>query len=631
MRLTDLPWLPPAPDGFRRACRELGSASGDDIRHLAGHALDLNRLTALANAIDRVAMAGGDLAPLAPMRLGLFSNGTTSLIGPALRASAARHGLLLDVIEAPYDQAMQAALDPASEINRAAPDAALLAFDHRLLPTPANMADAAESEHAVESALARLFAIRDAVVAGTGATAVVQTLPHPPAPLLGSYDRRLPGSPHALVDSFNARLIERLEGTGTALLDVAAIAATIGLENWHDSKLWHLAKMPFSQVAVPLYAEHAARLIAATTGRSRKCLVLDLDNTLWGGVIGDDGLGGIAVGEGDPVGEAHLDVQRTALMLRSLGVILAVSSKNEDANARLPFREHPDMLLREDDIAVFQANWADKASNLEAIAKALDIGVDALVLLDDNPAERAQVRAALPGVAAPELPADPALFARTLLWAGYFETVALSGEDLLRADDYRARARRIELEASTRDLGSYLASLEMEIAFAPFDATGRVRISQLINKSNQFNLTTRRYSETDIATMEADPSVFTLQVRLRDRFGDNGMISVVICRAAGDAADTWEIDTWLMSCRVLGRGVEQAVLSEVVRNGASAGVRTLKGRYIPSGRNEMVRGHYAGLGFLPGTGEGEWHLPLAAYTAPELPMRVVRPTEGRAG
>ncbi len=625
MRLTDLPWLPPAPEGFRQACRTPGS--GTDIRRLAGYALDINQLTALSKAIDRIEAAGGDLAPLGPMRIGLLGNGTTSLLAPALRASAARHGLLLDVVEAPYDQAMQTALDPASAFNRAEPDAVLLAFDHRLLSPPANMADAAASERTVEDALSTLFAIRDAVAAATGATVVVQTLAHPPAALLGGYDRRLPGTPHALADSFNARLVERLEGTGTVLLDVASMAASVGLEEWHDAKLWHLAKMPFAQSAVPLYADHAARLLGALAGRSRKCLVLDLDNTLWGGVIGDDGLGGISIGQGDPVGEAHLEVQRTALMLRSLGVILAVSSKNDEANARLPFREHPDMLLREDDIAVFQANWTDKASNLEAIARALDIGVDALVLLDDNPAERAQVRAALPQVAAPELPADPALFARTLLWAGYFETVALSGEDLIRADDYTARARRIELKATTRDLGSYLASLDMEITLAPFDATGRTRIAQLINKSNQFNLTTRRYTETDIAAMEKDPSLFTLQVRLRDRFGDNGMISVAICRTAGA---TWEIDTWLMSCRVLGRGVEQAVLSEIVRQAAAGGAETLKGRFIPSGRNEMVRGHYAGLGFVPGEADGEWLLSLAGYTAPELPMRVVPAAEGHA-
>jgi FkbH-like protein len=281
------------------------------------------------------------------------------------------------------------------------------------------------------------------------------------------------------------------------------------------------------------------------------------------------------------------------------------------------------MIIKESDIAVFQANWSDKATNLESIAGALDIGVDALVLLDDNPVERAQVRAALPQVAVPELPDDPALYSRTLLAAGYFETVSLSAEDLLRADDYTSRAKRIELQGASRDLTSYLASLDMEIVFAPFDETGRNRIAQLINKSNQFNLTTRRYTQNEVAALEADPSIFTLQARLRDRFGDNGMISVIICRSGGVDGE-WEIDTWLMSCRVLGRGVEQAMLAEIVGNAGDAGCHRLRGRYIPSGRNDLVKDHYAKLGFA-GQGDGEtWLLDIAAFLPADVPMRVVR-------
>lgn len=622
MALTNLNWLPAPPADFRHLCRDVGDNPAAAVRYLAGHALDLNQLTTLAKAIERHRPEGG-FGSLEPMRVAVLGNSTTSLLAPALTATGARHGLDLDVVEAPYDQAIQAALDPESVINQAQPNIVLVAFDHRIIATPDNMRDDAESTACVDAAIEQVRTIGQSVSAATGATVLYQTLVHPPTHLLGSYDRRMPGSPHTLVDRFNAKLINSLDGMGDVLLDAGAIAEMVGLDAWHDITRWHLAKIPFVQTAIPLYADHVARLLSALAGKSRKCLVLDLDNTLWGGVIGDDGLAGIVIGEGDPVGEAFLDIQRMALRLRALGVILAVSSKNEDATARLPFSEHPDMLLKESDIAVFQANWSDKATNLESIADALDIGVDALVLLDDNPVERAQVRSALPQVAVPELPDDPALYTRTLLAAGYFETVSLSAEDLLRADDYTSRAKRIELQGASRDLTSYLQSLDMEIVFAPFDETGRSRISQLINKSNQFNLTTRRYSQNEVAALEADPSVFTLQVRLRDRFGDNGMISVIICRPV-DNAEEWEIDTWLMSCRVLGRGVEQAVLAEIVRHAVANGCTQLRGVFVPSGRNELVKDHYAKLGFIGHDDGRSWLLETASFQPANVPMTVVR-------
>jgi FkbH-like protein len=331
------------------------------------------------------------------------------------------------------------------------------------------------------------------------------------------------------------------------------------------------------------------------------------------------------IGQGDATGEAYLDVQRAALALRERGVVLAVSSKNDDSIARSAFLEHPDMLLKEDHIAVFQANWNDKATNIAAIAQELALGLDAMVFVDDNPVERGLVREVLPQVAVPELPDDPALYARTLAAAGYFEATAFSAEDRQRADFYRDNARRVALRGQVGDLQAYLTSLEMKIVFAPFDATGRSRIAQLINKSNQFNLTTRRYDESTVAAFEADPRAFTLQVRLIDAFGDNGMIGVVICRETTD--DAWEIDTWLMSCRVLGRGVEQMVLREILHHGRARGIRKLNGVYLPTERNGMVRDHYAKLGFAP-LGEDEsggtrWELGVDAEVE-AAPMEVDR-------
>jgi FkbH-like protein len=443
--------------------------------------------------------------------------------------------------------------------------------------------------------------------------------------LFGSLDRMLPGTLRSLVDSINRELAEFVLGSGDMLFDVAGLAETVGLADWHDPQLWNMAKFSFSDQLIPLYADHVARSVAAIRGKSRKVLILDLDNTVWGGVIGDDGLDGIKVAQGDARGEAHLAVQRLALDLRQRGIVLAVSSKNTDEVAREPFEKHPEMLLKLDHIAVFQANWNDKATNIQAIAEELSLGLDAMVFLDDNPVERGLVRKLLPQVAVPELPEEPAYYARTLAAAGYFEAVAFATEDLKRAGFYQDNAKRANLQKQVGGVGAYLASLDMTITFQPFEATGRARIVQLINKSNQYNLTTRRYTDPEVTEAENDPAVFTLQIRLADIFGDNGMISVVICRPG--EAGVWEIDTWLMSCRVLGRKVEHMVLHEILEHARAAGILKLVGTYVPTDRNKLVVDHYARLGFAKvgeeESGQTYWEL-LVDGAAPEsAPMKVV--------
>ncbi|HVZ51729.1 MAG TPA: HAD-IIIC family phosphatase [Pseudolabrys sp.] len=627
--LTDLAWLPRPPADFRARAKALIAAPagsiGHDLRYLATHALNGNQLTDLARAIARLRDAGVDLKPLAPLRLGIVSNATTGLLAPALVGSAARHGFALDCVETEFNQGLQAALDPQSTLNTAKPDVVLLAVTWRGLPLQAALGDAAAAAQAIAQSIGYLMAIADAIGAHSGATVIFETLARPPEALFGSYDLRVPGTARHLVDGFNRALAERLCGTPHLLFDVAALAENVGLADWHDSTLWYAAKLAFSLRMLPLYADHVARLLASLRGKGRRCLVLDLDNTLWSGVIGDDGLEGIVIGEGSAVGEAHLETQRVALKLRERGIVLAVSSKNDDAIARRALREHPDMLVKEDHVAVFQINWQDKASNIEAIAGNLALGLESIVLLDDNPVEREQVRQALPEVAVPELPADPALHARCLMASGYFEAVAFSDEDRVRADYYQANAARSVLIQQSGDLDAFHRSLDMTITFAPFDAIGRERIAQLIVKSNQFNLTTRRYTATGVAALEGAPGVFTLQVRLSDKFGDNGMICVVVCRADGEA---WEIDTWLMSCRVLGRRVEEAVLHEIARHARQAGATMLRGRYIPTARNALVRDHYAKLGFQrveeSADGGSVWTLDLADLQPVDLPMQVVR-------
>jgi len=282
------------------------------------------------------------------------------------------------------------------------------------------------------------------------------------------------------------------------------------------------------------------------------------------------------------------------------------------------------MLVRESDIALFQINWQDKASNIQAMAEALDLGLDSFVFLDDNPVERKQVRDVLPMVAIPELPDDPASWLPVFQGAAYFEQVSYSNEDKARTQYYQGNARRHVQAKSISDPKKFLESLQMTMTVSPFDSMRRVRIAQLIAKSNQFNLTTRRYSEAEVAQLESAPDVETLQVRLQDLFGDNGMISVLICRKHARA---WDIDTWIMSCRVLGRGVERAVLAVLARRAVAAGATELRGRYIPTAKNGLVRDHYSGLGFLKtsetDTGESVWTLALDQFALHDNPINIV--------
>jgi len=636
--IVDLPWLPAAPENFTKMCRVFAQGEGTAgaaAQALANYRLNPAQSGALTRAIGKRRKSASDFAPLTSLRLGILSNATTDVIDDCIPAAAARHGVLLDYLSCPFDQVMQQALDPNSLLNAARPDLVLVAVDHRWLQLdrPSLAAPAAER---VGSAVQKLRSVVHALRENSGATAILQTIPTPPMPLFGSFDRRVAGTVRAMIDEVNREMVALAADNSCYILDAAALAERVGADRWFDPVQWAAYKFPFASDVAPAYADVVARLLGAVAGKARKCLVLDLDNTVWGGVIGDDGLEGIKIGQGSAVGEAFLSVQHIALDLRERGVILAVSSKNDDAVARGPFRDHPDMALREEHISVFQANWSDKPSNLKAIASTLNIGLDALVFLDDNPAERAQVRAALPMVAVPELPRDPGWYAFYLTAAGYFEAVAFSAEDRTRLASYATDAQRAKLLEQSGGLGDYLSSLRMEIEIAPFDVQGRQRITQLINKTNQFNLTTRRYKEAQVEAFEADPSTFTMQVRLRDAYSDLGMIAVVICKAseAGGVRE-WLIDTWLMSCRVLGRRVEEAMLAHVLEHARAHEVGRLVGTYIPTAKNSMVADLLGRLGFSlreeKPDGERIYDLDVARYVAPEnLPFSTLRPAQPQA-
>jgi FkbH-like protein len=614
----DLPWLSRQSSDFRERLDSI-VASGDDwgppLRGLATQFLGINQAVALSRAFELL-RARGSSPSLSPFRLGLAGTSSLNFLAPLLCASALRQGIALEVIAADFGQIAQEAIDPASKINAARPDAVLLAVDHRGLPFRA-IERSRWPLFDANAPIRQIDSIRQGFREHSGAVCLAQTLPPPPDLLFGSLDAATSGTLRRAIAEFNAHLTGDAAACGDQLIDLEWLAAFVGLDKWFDDRQWYMARLPCAPTLHPLYADFVCRTIGALRGKSRKCLVMDLDNTLWGGVVGDDGLDGIALSAGDARGEAFRAIQRGAADLRRRGVVLAVCSKNDETIARQPFRSHPEMLLRESDIAVFLANWDDKATNIERIANRLELGLDAMVLLDDNPTERAQVRAALPQVAVPEPGDDPSSYFRMLSAAGYFESVGFTEEDISRAEHYRGNAERARTRESARNLDDFLRSLDTEIVCKPFDTRGRKRIAQLINKTNQFNLTTRRYTEQQVAEMQDSPAYYTLQVFVRDKFGDNGMVSVVICRIG---PSEWEIDTWLMSCRVLNRGVEQAVCNRLVRDALRAGAHRLVGRFIPTDRNGVVADLFQRLTFAPLEQDSgsTWVLDLTSFNPFEL-------------
>lgn len=588
------------------------------------------------NRLDRVLRAqfGGDAPETTagrPVRLVILASSTMTHLLPGLRVGALRRGLWLRTFVADYNQYVQALLDPPAALVAFAPTEVLFAFDapHMTLGLDIMAGEQAVAALRLEK-LAQLERIwrfcRERFEGPIIQQAILPTFD----PVLGGNEHRLPGAPQRFVTVLNEAMRDAAAKADVDILAIDDRCDRHGLAAWHEPMLWLKAKQEIAPGAAPLYGDLVARIIAARQGRSRKALILDLDNTLWGGVIGDDGPAGIVVGQGSATGESFLALQAYAKAMSRRGIILAVCSKNDRQNALLPFREHPDMILREGDFAAFVANWDDKAQNIRRIAAELNIGLDAMVFVDDNPFERNLVRAELPMVAVPEVPEEPALVARCLADAGYFESLGLTTDDRRRTEQYRTNAARAALAAETSDLEGYLRGLDMRLIWRRFDAAGLARIVQLINKTNQFNLTSRRYTEQEaMAVMEADDAI-GLQFRLIDRFGDNGMIAVVIGRRHGDGLD---LDTWLMSCRVLGRQVEAATLEVVAREALALGARTLVGRYKPTAKNAMVAEHYQRLGFMKRTetpeGDHEseattsWALDIKAFSPASSPMTIV--------
>lgn len=565
----------------------------------------------------------------AVVRAALTGHGTLDSLADHLRVASAQAGVPAAVYCSGFDQWAQDLLPPTSPLYAFAPDVVFLRLDPaalfpRTAADPFADADALDAER--RDGIAQVRGLLEALArSAPAATVVVHTFPLPEFAPLGVADLTAPESQRARFEALNADLIALIrERAPRALaLDQERLEARFGKERVRDERMWFLGSLPFSDAFLPAVAREQTRFLRALKGKTRKCVVLDLDNTLWGGVVGEDGVEKLKLGGQSAPGNAFAAFQRALDVLRRRGILLAVCSKNNPDDALPAIESHPEMVLRKESFAALRINWQDKATNLVEIARELNIGLDSLVFLDDNPAERGQVRQRLPDVLVPELPRDPALYARALQELDVFDTLTLTAEDRSRSQLYAQQQERQAFaeQAAAGDLHAYLHGLDMSVRLGRADAYTLPRIAQLLNKTNQFNVTTRRYTEAQVADLAGDASAMVCWAHVRDKFGDSGLTGVAIARSDGDA---WEVDSFLLSCRVMGRGVEDALLRYVAEAARAAGANRLRGRFIPTAKNAPAADFFSRMGFAP-TGEGEepgatlWERTLSAETDPGWP------------
>ena len=547
------------------------------------------------------------------LRVALLSTASTQFLKPLLEVLFARQGVRAEVYEAPFGALLAEALDDKSGLYRFAPELVVVLPATQALRVPFAASDGGAAAFAERSAgeAAQLW---DAVSARCPAWIVQATLARPFERVFGGFEAKIGGGFDAAIAGINARVLEAARSRGRVLIaDLDAVSSYLGRGRWFDEKVWIMGKVPCAPACLP----HAARAVvdawAASAGRTVKCVVVDLDNTLWGGVVGDDGPENLHIGDHGE-GEAFAAFQRFLLALKRRGILLAVCSRNDRETALRAFRERPDMPLKEDDFAAFVADWNSKADGVAGIAAALSIGLDSLVFLDDDPFERNLLRTAHPSVRVPELPEEPADFVKALCEANLFEAASFSAEDRARAEMYRVSAVRAASRAAFSTPEDYLRSLNMRIEAGRFDRARLPRIAQLIGRSNQFNLTTKRYHEDDCARWMDDAAAFPFWTSLKDDLGDSGLIGVAILADRGGAV---EIDEWLMSCRVLMRGVEDFMMNRAFAWARERGASVVRGEYRPTAKNAMVAEFYGRYGFRR-TGESVggaalWELPVADY------------------
>lgn len=510
-----------------------------------------------------------------------------------LRVLFARNGAAAEIYEAGYDTVEQEIRNRDSGLYRFQPDFIILlqsVWDLRR-----KYYGSSSKERFVETQSARQLEIISALHEHLQAAVIQGNWVLPYERVAGNFDLRDKKSFYSCVLALNRKLTEFAENASDFFIcDFDSLASYVGRKNWLDERMWILAKAFCAYEFLPHAAQGVVDIALSLKGSAVKCVVVDLDNTLWGGLIGDDGLEGIRLGHCED-GEAFEALQHFLLELKRRGILLAVCSKNDPKKARLPFHKHPDMVLKLEDFAVFQANWENKPENLRQIREILNIGYDSMVFLDDNPFERQVVRAAFPELIVPELPEDPALYLRSIAELNLFETSVFSPLDKDRTVLYQDETKRRAEARTFSDPRAYLQSLEMKITIARFDELNLPRVVQLLQRSNQFNLMTQRFNELQCtAFMEDERGFFPFYVRLKDKYGDNGLIAAVVLQLEDDEI---RIVEWLMSCRVLARGVEDYMMNYVFAFAAVKGFPRVSGIYRPTAKNQMVQDFYEKFGF----------------------------------
>jgi FkbH-like protein len=528
-------------------------------------------------------------------RVAFLRSFTIEPVIPHLRASAGLHGVDLEIKVGDFNTYVRDMLSPASFLTEFESEIVVVAAQTRdvipeLWPESGSIRDA-EMDRAAEERFEQLRAGILEVRAHGSAAVIVHNLEMPDRPAAGILDAQSPQGESALIRRFNERLAAlAAETRGVYVLDYDALVARHGRLRWHDEQKWLTARMPIAADCLPVLAEEYVRFVLPLTGKTCKALVCDLDNTLWGGVIGEDGMAGIRLDSEFP-GAAFRAVQRAVIDLRDRGIILAVASKNNEADALAAIDGHPGMLLKSADFAALRINWNDKARNLTEIAEELNIGIDSIAFLDDNPVERRRVRVAIPEACVIELPPDPIGYAAALRSCPAFERLTLTKDDKERGRYYAGQRRRGELARAAASLEDFYRSLEQVVEIARVTTETLARAAQLTQKTNQFNLTTRRYSEQELAGLMAESSCDVLCARVRDRYGDNGIVAIAILRMGSDRA--CEIDTFLMSCRVIGRTVESALIASILDYARAKGAAGVRGWFCPTAKNAPAKSFYA--------------------------------------
>ncbi len=564
---------------------------------------------------------------LHPMKIALSGTCNTQYLARILRPYLYAFGIQPLFYEGVYGSLMNDVMNLESDLYRFQPDVFIVLRQYRDMEVyPELLSPAASVDALAEQEIRKQQALWQFFHQHSSAQVFLTNIAVPNRHVLGNLEANLVSGRNHYLRLLNDRFL-REKPSFIHLIDQEAMSADFGKDRWFDDSAWFISKQPFSMEAMPAMALSIARLTAALAGKMKKCLVVDLDNTLWGGVIGDDGLDGINLDPNHPIGEAYLDFQHTLKLYQERGVLLAVCSKNDATIAEQVFQSHPYCFLKLQDFAAFVANWDNKADNLRRIAQQLNIGLDSLVFFDDNPAEREIVRSMLPEVAVLEVPDDPAQFSVALDKAGCFDWLQLSREDLSRAQSYAADQERIRLSESAVDYDAYLAALEMEARIGRVSRFETERFTQLINKTNQFNLRTVRYSEAEMDRLLNDEAVYPLRAVLTDKFSNYGLISACILRKQEEKR-LW-IESWVMSCRVFKRDLEQAMLNHIVAAARNFGCTQILGEYIPTAKNGYVANLLDHLGFdliAEENGIRRYSLSVSAYVPCETKIRVTAET-----